>query len=56
LPRKILAGLANGKSKLPLLENRYAENETLIYVCENYACRLPVETESEALQFINQFQ
>jgi len=52
LPNKILAGTANGKSKLPLLKNRFVENNTLIYVCENYACKLPVEEVNQVLRII----
>ncbi|MGK0386131.1 MAG: hypothetical protein ACI849_000738 [Patiriisocius sp.] len=43
LPNKLVAGsTTNGNS--PLLEKRYIENETFIYVCVNNACKLP-ETE-----------
>lgn len=31
------------KSEMPLLKERIIENKTLIYVCENNACNLPVE-------------
>lgn len=41
-PNKILAGSATGTSSLMLLENRFVEDKTLMYVCENYSCRLPV--------------
>jgi len=51
-PNKILAGTVNGKSKLPLLENRFTENKTMIYVCENYTCKLPVEDIPEAINLI----
>ncbi|MBX3163216.1 MAG: thioredoxin domain-containing protein [Bacteroidetes bacterium] len=37
-------------SSLPLLKNRFVENKTLFYVCENNACKLPVNTTDEALQ------
>lgn len=39
-------------SDLPLFEFRYSENETLLYVCENYSCKAPVKTVSEALNQI----
>jgi len=48
LPNKIVAG-STKKSKLPLLLNRYIENETLIYVCVNHTCKLPVKTSQEAI-------
>ena len=52
LPNKILAGSDDGKSKLSLLENRYMQGKTLVYVCKNKTCKLPVENVSEALRQI----
>jgi uncharacterized protein len=49
LPNKILAGAVNDRSKLPLLENRYSSEKTLIYVCENQTCKLPVEEVNQAI-------
>lgn len=40
------------QSSLPLLKDRYVENETLIYVCENKSCKLPVTTIHDALEQI----
>ncbi|MFN0049689.1 MAG: thioredoxin domain-containing protein, partial [Cytophagales bacterium] len=52
IPNAILVG-TNGKSHLPLLQNRDTkENETLIYVCENKTCQLPVNSVVEALKMI----
>jgi len=34
---------------LPLLQNRYVPGKTLIYICQNNTCMLPVETVEEAL-------
>ncbi len=48
LPNQIFAG-SPGPSDLPLLQNRFVENKTLIYVCENNACELPVENVKEAM-------
>ncbi|MCB9081414.1 MAG: thioredoxin domain-containing protein [Lewinellaceae bacterium] len=42
-----LGGATEGK--LALLEHKLQEGQTLIYVCKNKACRLPVETAKEAL-------
>jgi len=39
-------------SNLPLLESRFSPNETLIYVCVNGACKMPVATIKEALKLI----
>jgi uncharacterized protein YyaL (SSP411 family) len=47
-PNKILTGTEK-ESQLPLLENRTSKlDETLIFVCYNKACRLPVKTVGEA--------
>lgn len=52
IPSAILVG-TNGKSHLPLLQNRDAkENETMIYVCENKTCQLPVNSVENALKMI----
>lgn len=51
LPNALLmGGLAAGN--LPLLEGKSNGNETLIYVCVNKACQLPVKTTQEALKQI----
>ncbi len=52
LPNMLLAGSVNNSSKIPLLEDRYMKNKTLIYICENKTCKLPVETTLEALKFL----
>ena len=40
---------SNTTSTLPLLQNRVPkENETLIYLCKNKTCRLPVRTVADA--------
>jgi uncharacterized protein YyaL (SSP411 family) len=52
LPNVLLAGSADGSARLPLLENRFSGNRTLIYVCENRSCRLPVESAEKALQLL----
>ncbi len=36
-------------SDLPLLKNRYVKGKTLIYVCENNSCKLPVYTVKKAI-------
>jgi uncharacterized protein YyaL (SSP411 family) len=49
LPNKVVA-LADGKSKMPLLEGKGAvQGKTAAYVCENRACQLPV-TDPAALE------
>lgn len=41
---------------LPLLENKMPTDKTLIYVCTNKTCKLPVEETGRALQQINKQQ
>lgn len=40
----------NAASEMPLLKDRFAEEQTLFYVCENNTCKLPVAKAEEALQ------
>ena len=49
IPNKILAGTIKDAS-LALLENRYVEDETLIYVCVDKACKLPVSNVKDAIK------
>ena len=51
LPNILVAG-STSESKKPLLNYRYIDGETLIYVCVNNSCKLPVPDVSEALNFI----
>ncbi len=40
------------ESDLPLLKYKYVEGETMIYVCQNKTCKLPVKSVSEALSLM----
>jgi hypothetical protein len=51
LPNILLAG-AEKEGTLSLFENRMDKNKTLIYVCENGACKLPVSSPDEALSIL----
>jgi len=51
IPNKLLAG-STTKSMAPLLEGRYVEGETFIYVCVNNTCKLPVMEVEEALPLL----
>lgn len=51
LPHTLLLG-STGDENLKLLEYKSVENATMIYVCQNKACRLPTEQVSEALDQI----
>jgi uncharacterized protein YyaL (SSP411 family) len=45
----VLVAGSKGSENLPLLKNRLIKGKTLIYVCENQSCKLPVATVEEAL-------
>jgi len=51
IPNKLIAGSVK-KSDAYLLEGRYIEDKTLIYVCVNNTCKLPVNKVSDALKSI----
>jgi len=44
---------STGKSETPLLKDRFIPGKTLIYVCENKTCKLPVTTVKEALLLLH---
>jgi uncharacterized protein YyaL (SSP411 family) len=41
------------ESPLPLMEGKYVEGETYIYVCVNKACQMPVNKTSLAIKQLN---
>ena len=51
LPNKLIAA-SELQSSQEIFEGRYLEDNTLIYVCVNNACKLPVRTVTEALKLI----
>lgn len=51
-PNKVIAATIT-KSMLPLLVDRPAQDETLIYVCRNKACLLPTNDVKVALDLLN---
>lgn len=51
LPNKLIAA-STVASKQEIFEGRYLEGETLIYVCVNNACKLPVRSIKEAIALI----
>lgn len=53
LPNKLIIG-STSENNLPLLQNRYVDGKTLIYVCVNKACKLPVEDVEKAVTFIKE--
>jgi hypothetical protein len=52
IPNKLIVG-STTQSDLPLLEYKYDEKETTIYVCIDGACKLPVTDVDKALSQIN---
>ena len=48
LPHVVLAG-STSPSKIPFLQNRFDEKDTLFYICENRNCQLPVRELTTAL-------
>tara|TARA_R110002049_G_scaffold203126_3_gene373731 strand:- start:12354 stop:14390 length:2037 start_codon:yes stop_codon:yes gene_type:complete len=53
LPNKLIAA-STSENNMPLLENRYNPNNTLIYVCVNKACKLPVSEVDQAIKFLKE--
>lgn len=51
MPNKLIAG-STSDSDMPLLMRRHVPEETLIYVCVNKACKLPVRTVDKAVTLI----
>tara|TARA_R110002050_G_scaffold59259_1_gene132549 strand:- start:14303 stop:16423 length:2121 start_codon:yes stop_codon:yes gene_type:complete len=49
IPNSIIIG-STIKSELPLFQGRFTTKETLIFVCEEQTCKLPVATVNEALK------
>lgn len=53
VPNKLIAG-STSENNMPLLESRYNPNQTLIYVCVNKACKLPVLEVKDAIKFLKE--
>jgi len=49
LPNSIFAGTGQ-ESELSLLQNRFVEGKTLIYVCQHGSCKLPITDTKEVLK------
>ncbi|MCB9234011.1 MAG: thioredoxin domain-containing protein [Bacteroidia bacterium] len=53
LPNKLVVpAVKEGPKTLPLLEQRFVAGETMVYVCQNKVCKLPVKTIREAVEQI----
>lgn len=55
IPNKLING-STAVSNLPLLENRFIKEKTLIYICVNNTCQLPTEDAETAFEQINNLQ
>ena len=53
VPNKLIAG-STSENNMPLLENRYNPSSTLIYVCVNRACKLPVSEVGKAIKLLKE--
>jgi uncharacterized protein YyaL (SSP411 family) len=51
IPNAIFAG-SKKESNLPLLQNKFAEGKTFLYICKDKTCKLPAENTEEALKQI----
>jgi uncharacterized protein YyaL (SSP411 family) len=54
LPNSIVLG-AEHNSALPLMQNKIDPTQTMIYVCKNKVCQLPVDNVKDALKQIAEF-
>ena len=51
-PAILLAG-STKESSLPILQDRYTKNKTMIYVCTGRTCKLPVTEVRDAINLVN---
>ena len=50
-PNKLFIGSFK-KSNIPLLEGKFIEGQTMIYVCENKVCQMPTNKIIQALRLM----
>ena len=48
----LLFAISTQESDLPLLQNRFAPDVTRIFICQDKACKLPVESAEEAWELV----
>jgi uncharacterized protein len=53
VPNALFLGKIREGGHLPLLEGKFQEGETYIYVCKDKVCKYPVKTVAEALKLLN---
>ncbi len=54
VPNALIVGSTTEHEDMPLLARRFNPDKTLIYVCVNKACKLPVTTAEAAIKLIEQ--
>lgn len=54
IPNKLIAG-STKESRLSLMQDRFNEDETFIYICVDGACQLPVTDVKQALGQMNKY-
>jgi hypothetical protein len=52
IPNKLVLGSVEG-STMPLLENKFVQGSSMIYICIEKSCKLPVASVEEAIKQIN---
>lgn len=52
IPNAVFAVSEEENNNFSLFEDRYVEGKTLIYICYNTTCQLPVDSVEEAMKFI----
>ncbi len=53
-PDRVVMAALEEEAAFPLLAGRSVAGKTVFYVCEQYACRLPVESREEALHLLSE--
>ncbi len=51
LPNKLIAGSLS-ESTLPLLQNRYFKDDTMIFICVDGACQMPTNESKKAMELM----
>lgn len=49
----VIWAFSKTESNVPVLKERFVQGKTLIYVCKEGVCKLPVENEIQALELLN---
>ncbi len=52
LPQKVLMSSTTPNDSFPLLEGKNNNGDTLVYICQDYACQRPVKTIEEFRQLV----